>query len=61
MMGRHGRRPLIMTGQIGTMVCLLAIGILSAMLEGQAALPYVVLSLTVTFLFFQQGFLSPVT
>lgn len=61
MMGRHGRRPLIMTGQIGTMACLLAIGILSSLLEGASSLPYVVLSLTVTFLFFQQGFLSPVT
>ena len=61
MMGRHGRRPLIMTGQIGTMACLLAIGILSAALEGTTTLPYVVLTLTVTFLFFQQGFLSPVT
>ena len=60
MMGRHGRRPLIMTGQIGTMACLLAIGILSAALEGTTTLPYVVLTLTVTFLFFQQGFLSPV-
>lgn len=61
MMGRHGRRPLIMTGQIGTMACLLAIGIMSALLSGTVALPYVILCLTVTFLFFQQGFLSPVT
>ncbi|MBQ3443482.1 MAG: sugar porter family MFS transporter [Selenomonadaceae bacterium] len=61
MMGRHGRRPLIMTGQIGTMACLCAIGISSNIFEGSTALPYVVLCLTVTFLFFQQGFLSPVT
>ena len=61
MMGRHGRRPLIMTGQIGTMVCLCAIGIASNAFHGSESLPYIVLTLTVTFLFFQQGFLSPVT
>ncbi len=61
LMGRHGRRPLIMTGQIGTMACLCAIGFMSNLLAGNSILPYVVLSLTVTFLFFQQGFLSPVT
>jgi len=61
MLGRHGRRPLMMTGQIGTMCCLCAIGLLSSLLAGAEVLPYIVLSLTVTFLFFQQGFLSPVT
>lgn len=61
MMGRHGRRPLLMTGQIGTICALFFIGTFSNLLEGTAALPYVVLSLTVTFLFFQQGFLSPIT
>lgn len=61
MMGRHGRRPLIMTGQIGTMACLCLIGTVANVFEGAAFLPYLVLSLTVTFLFFQQGFLSPVT
>lgn len=61
LMTRHGRRRLIMTGQIGTMACLCAIGIVSMLLAGTTALPFVVLSLTVTFLFFQQGFLSPVT
>ena len=61
MMRRYGRRPLVMIGQIGTMVCLCAIGIASNVFEGSTTLPYVVLCLTVTFLFFQQGFLSPVT
>jgi MFS transporter, SP family, major inositol transporter len=61
MMGRHGRRPLLMTGQIGTIACLCAIGVFSNLLAGTAALPFVVLSLTVSFLFFQQGFLSPIT
>ena len=61
MIDRHGRRPLVMTGQIGTMVCLCAIGVASNVFDGSASLPYVILCLTVTFLFFQQGFLSPVT
>lgn len=30
LMTRHGRRPLIMTGQIGTMACLCAIGVLES-------------------------------
>ena len=61
MIDRHGRRPLVMTGQIGTIACLCAIGIASDVLNGSANLPYIVLGLTVAFLFFQQGFLSPVT
>ncbi len=44
-----------MTGLIGTTAVLLLIGVLSVVLKGSPALPYVVLSLTVTFLAFQQG------
>ena len=61
MIDRHGRRPLVMLGQIGTIFCLCAIGIASDVFDGANFLPYLVLSLTVAFLFFQQGFLSPVT
>ena len=61
LMNRHGRRPLVITGQIGTIVCLCLIGVASKFFDGSAYLPYVVLCLTVAFLFFQQGFLSPVT
>jgi len=61
MIDRHGRRPLVMTGQIGTILCLFLIGIASDVFDGSATLPYIVLALTVAFLFFQQGFLSPVT
>ena len=43
------------------MACLCLIGIFSSLLDGTTALPFVVLSLTVSFLFFQQGFLSPIT
>ena len=44
LMTRHGRRPLIMTGQIGTMACLCAIGLLSNLLAGTEILPFVVLA-----------------
>ncbi|TWT25131.1 sugar porter family MFS transporter [Planomicrobium sp. CPCC 101110] len=61
LLGRVGRRPLLLGGLIGTTATLLLIGIFSNVLEGSAILPYVVLSLTVTFLAFQQGAISPVT
>lgn len=43
------------------MTALLLIGVLSIVLEGTPALPYVVLSLTVLFLAFQQTAISTVT
>jgi len=61
LLGRVGRRPMLITGLIGTTCSLLAIGVMSSVLEGSTALPYVVLALTVTFLAFQQGAISPVT
>ncbi|MDQ6600448.1 sugar porter family MFS transporter [Bacillus salipaludis] len=61
LLGKVGRRPMLLTGQIGTTAALLLIGIFSIVLKGSPALPYVVLSLTVTFLAFQQGAISPVT
>ncbi|WP_172255919.1 sugar porter family MFS transporter [Saccharibacillus deserti] len=61
LLGRVGRRPMLITGLIGTTCALLLIGVMSSVLEGSAALPYVVLFLTVTFLAFQQGAISPVT
>lgn len=61
LLGKVGRRPMLMTGLIGTTTALLLIGIFSLMLEGSSALPYIVLTLTVTFLAFQQGAISPVT
>jgi len=59
--GKVGRRPLLLTGQVGTTLSLLLIGIFSLTLQGSPMLPYVVLSLTVTFLAFQQAAISPVT
>ncbi|MBO1513578.1 sugar porter family MFS transporter [Metabacillus bambusae] len=61
LLGKVGRRPMLLTGLIGTTTALLLIGIFSLTLEGSAALPYIVLALTVTFLAFQQGAISPVT
>ncbi|MBC1804748.1 sugar porter family MFS transporter [Listeria booriae] len=61
LLGKIGRRSMLITGLIGTTSALLLIGILSMLLQGTEALPYVVLSLTVTFLAFQQGAISPVT
>ncbi|UPG65953.1 sugar porter family MFS transporter [Metabacillus endolithicus] len=61
LLGKVGRRPMLLTGLLGTTTALLLIGIFSLTLEGTTALPYVVLSLTVMFLAFQQGAISPVT
>ncbi|WP_322922813.1 sugar porter family MFS transporter [Paenibacillus campi] len=61
LVGRVGRRPMLLTGLAGTTSALLLIAIFSNVLNGSAALPYVILALTVTFLAFQQGAVSPVT
>jgi major inositol transporter-like SP family MFS transporter len=61
LLGKVGRRPMLLTGLVGTTMALLLIGIFSHMLEGVTVLPYIVLTLTVTFLVFQQGAISPVT
>ncbi|WP_342048093.1 sugar porter family MFS transporter [Bacillus sp. OTU530] len=61
LLGQVGRKPMLLTGLIGTTISLLLIGVFSLVLEGSTALPYVVLILTVTFLAFQQGAISPVT
>ncbi len=61
LLGKVGRRPMLITGLVGTTTALLLIGIFSLLFEGSAALPYIVLALTITFLAFQQGAISPVT
>jgi major inositol transporter-like SP family MFS transporter len=60
LLDKVGRRPMMLTGLTGTTTVLLLIGILSFMLEGSPALPYVMLALTVTFLAFMQGAIGPV-
>lgn len=61
LLGRINRRPMLIVGLFGTTSSLLLIGAVSNVLAGSAALPYVVLSLTVTFLAFMQGLVAPVT
>lgn len=61
LVGRVGRRPMLLTGLFGTTSALLLIGIFSVTLKGTAVLPFVILALTVTFLAFQQAAISPVT
>jgi major inositol transporter-like SP family MFS transporter len=61
LLGRIGRRPMLIAGLTGTTAALALIGVFSLVLKGSPALPFVVLSLTVTFLAFQQGAISPVT
>ena len=60
LLGKIGRRPMMLTGLAGTTTVLLLIGVFSLTLEGSAALPYVMLTLTVTFLAFMQGAIGPV-
>ncbi|WP_299093212.1 sugar porter family MFS transporter [uncultured Metabacillus sp.] len=60
LLDKVGRRPMMLTGLTGTTSALLLIGILSFTLEGSAVLPYVMLTLTVTFLAFMQGAIGPV-
>lgn len=61
LLGKVRRRPMLLVGLAGTTTSLLLIGIFSNVLNGSSALPYVVLTLTVTFLAFMQGAVAPVT
>ncbi|MFI7013778.1 sugar porter family MFS transporter [Streptomyces sp. NPDC050164] len=61
LLGRVPRRPMLMTGQAGTIVALLLIGVFSLVLPSGDARAFAVLAMTVTFLAFQQGAISPVT
>lgn len=61
LLGRVNRRPMLIAGQIGTTSALLLIGLFSLLLPEGTGRAFVVLTLTVTFLAFQQGSISPVT
>ncbi|PPB47925.1 MFS transporter [Arthrobacter pityocampae] len=61
LLGRVGRRPMLLVGQIGTTSALLAIGVVSLLVPEGTARGFLILALTVTFLAFQQGAISPVT
>ncbi|WP_217568887.1 sugar porter family MFS transporter [Streptomyces sp. GbtcB7] len=61
LLGRVDRRPMLMSGQIGTTTALLLIGVFSLALPEGTGRAFAVLAMTVTFLAFQQGAISPVT
>ncbi|MPY78871.1 MAG: sugar porter family MFS transporter [Actinophytocola sp.] len=61
LLGKVDRKPMLLVGQLGTTTALLLIGVFSIVLPAGEPRAYVVLSLTVTFLAFQQGSISPVT
>ncbi|MER6140530.1 sugar porter family MFS transporter [Streptomyces sparsogenes] len=61
LLGRVNRRPMLMTGQLGTTGALLLIGVFSLVLPSGEGRAFAVLAMTITFLAFQQGAISPVT
>ncbi|WP_285318466.1 sugar porter family MFS transporter [Pseudarthrobacter sp. lyk4-40-TYG-27] len=61
LLGKVGRRRMLITGQIGTTTTLLLIGLFSLILPEGPDRGFAILALTVTFLAFQQGAISPVT
>ncbi|OMI36338.1 sugar porter family MFS transporter [Streptomyces sparsogenes] len=61
LLGRVNRRPMLMTGQLGTTGALLLIGFFSLVLPSGEGRAFAVLAMTITFLAFQQGAISPVT
>lgn len=61
LVGRTGRRWMLVTGLTGTTASLLLLGIVSLLFQPSPALSYLVLGAMSLFLCFQQGFVSPVT
>ncbi|MCO7176202.1 sugar porter family MFS transporter [Sporolactobacillus kofuensis] len=61
LLDKVNHRPMLMIGFAGTSSALLMISIFSMTLSGTALLPYLVLSMTVMFLAFQQSAIAPVT
>lgn len=61
LLGRVNRRPMLMVGQLGTIAAQLLIGVFSLVLPAGDGRALAVLAMTVTFLAFQQGAISPVT
>jgi major inositol transporter-like SP family MFS transporter len=61
LVGRTGRRPMLVTGLIGTTSALLLLGVISLLFQPSPSLAYLVLGAMCLFLVFQQGFVSPVT
>lgn len=61
LVGRTGRRPMLVIGLAGTTASLLLLGVVSLLFQPSHSLAYLVLGAMSLFLCFQQGFVSPVT
>jgi MFS transporter, SP family, major inositol transporter len=61
LLGRVDRRPMLLIGQLGTIFAQLLIGVFSLVLPTGDGRAFAVLAMTITFLAFQQGAISPVT
>ena len=61
LVGRIGRRPMLVIGLIGTTSSLLLLGVVSLLFQPSHSLAYLVLGAMSPLLCFQQGFVSPVT
>jgi major inositol transporter-like SP family MFS transporter len=61
LLGRLGRRKIFLIGLTMTTITQCFIGIFSMTLSDQSYFPYLILSMTVTFMAFQQGCSAPVT
>jgi MFS transporter, SP family, major inositol transporter len=61
LIGKIGRRKMLIVGLCGTTVALLSLALVSAIFSPSQSLAYLVLFCMVLFLSFQQGFTSPVT
>lgn len=61
LLGKVGRKPMLLVGQVGAVAALFGIGYVSNAFANSDILPFIVLSLIVTFLAFMQGAIAPVT
>ena len=61
LLARVGRRHMLIGGQIGIIIVLILMGVVSLTLSGSPIQPYLILALTVCFLACQQSAISPVT
>ena len=59
LLGKIGRVTMFKAGILGTMSSLLIIALAAMNLEGSPALPYIVLSMTIVFLWFMQSCIGP--
>ncbi|WP_255770972.1 sugar porter family MFS transporter [Oceanobacillus alkalisoli] len=61
LLGKVGRKPMLLVGQIGAVIALFAIGYFSNAFAGSDYLPFIVMAFIIMFLAFMQGAIAPVT